>query len=86
VSGRPYGYVKKPILCPYCRKVVTAIPYDYQMWLTPEAAGFYPHGYRCKACVDPRAKTLVPQPHGGPKRLTEAMMRRIAETAAKVAA
>lgn len=60
--------VRKPIKCPKCCSVITAIPVDGWMYLTPAAAGFFPSGYRCRTCGVPE---LVPQPAGAPERLTE---------------
>lgn len=59
--------VRKPIKCPCC-SVITAIPVDGRMYLTPAAAGFFPNGYRCRAHG---AAELVPQPGDAPERLTE---------------
>lgn len=71
MTGRPLGFVKKPIRCPeWPCDVITAVPFEGQMWLTADAAGFYPHGYRCRAHKT-RQPDVVPQPADAPPRLRE---------------
>lgn len=72
--------VRKPIKCPCC-SVITAIPVDGRMYLTPAAAGFYPHGYCCRNHSD-AALTRRPQPADAPERLTE---KQVAFYLAKIA-
>lgn len=75
-AGRPpAGITRKPITCPAplpgdksCG-VVTAVPWGGQMWLTDAAAGFYPHGFRCKAHKRHDVPDIHPQPAGAPPRL-----------------
>lgn len=72
-----YGVTRNPIVCPGDYRhgscsVITAVPINGMMWLTEDAAGFYPHGYRCKFHAD-AASALNPQPGDAPPRATTPM-------------
>lgn len=73
MTGRPLGFVKEPITCPGDGRgptcsVVTAVPWQGRMYLTQDAAGWAPHGYRCRAHRRP-LPDLMPQPADAPPRL-----------------
>lgn len=68
--------VKKPILCPHegCN-IVTAVPIDCSLYLTSAAAGFFPHGFRCRVHKHD-LPDVSPQPFSAPPRMTEAQYAR----------
>ena len=77
--------VKKPIRCPGDKHeschIITAVPVDGAVYLTPDAADFYPHGYRCVR-HQRDASTVHPQPSDAPRRLTPELLERLSIRAA----